>query len=81
MYLNPPQYKQFINWLSSNTKNWKPLMATIAPGQAIVSGKSFSLNIHEKSVVLNYEHTDGEYRQLSKTIEKNELVFIFVENP
>ncbi len=68
--------KEFNQWVSENASGWEVYLVSVMPGIAVVSGKGFSLNIGDSWVILNYEHSNGEYRQLTKSIEINEFSFL-----
>lgn len=41
------------NWLSKNSKNWEPSLATYAPS-VLILGEDISINFLHTSVILNY---------------------------
>lgn len=42
-------------WLADfSARNFSPAIATYAPGEAIFYGNGFSINFHEKQIVLNF---------------------------
>ncbi|MBR6797372.1 MAG: hypothetical protein IKM45_01615 [Opitutales bacterium] len=53
-----PDEGKWQAWLADfSERNFSPSIATYAPGEAMFYGNGFSINFHEKSIVLNF---DGE---------------------
>lgn len=69
-------HKRTVEWLSHNEEGWEPYYASVAPGNFMIRGEGFTLNVGDKWAILNYEHSTGEYRQLSKSITINEFKYL-----
>ena len=58
----------FKDWLKINQSGWEIYLVTVAPGNMIISGDKFSLNVGDTSAILNFDRGAGKYTQYSKSI-------------
>ena len=75
------ELSEFKLWMEDNIGGWDPYIATVAVGDILIRGSKFSLNVGKNWAILNYEVAPNEYRQLSKSIDSNEFMFLENERP
>lgn len=69
------QYSQLLTWLENNQEGWQPSYIDFAP-DIIVKGNYFNINFQRTQAVLNYEVSDGKWRQYVKKIKEEDYSFL-----
>lgn len=72
-----PELNKIKAWLKDNKEGWDSYLATQAVDNLFITGEGFTLNVGKDWVVLNYENTQGEYRQFIKSISSDEFKFLY----
>jgi hypothetical protein len=71
-----PVHLKVKEWLNQNRDGWESYYATAAIGKYVIKSSVFTLNIGKEYAILNYEHSSGNYKQISKLITAQEFDFI-----